>query len=240
MKTPTTLAILTAAGALAAPTEGSGRPSVGGPLRAKVHPKTGFVTDSNWAGAVLEGNGWTSVTAETVIPTFSGQDSSAGAAGWVGIDGANCHQAILQTGVQALGDGSVAAWYEWYPEPPVYYESQFPVKGGDRLRMTVNATSPNSGSSTLENLTTGVSVHTPFNNMRESLCLTDAEWIIELGGGAQSLANFGDWSFTSASAGGSGGSSSPQGSTIYNIADDSGQVVTDCSASSSGVDCQYI
>lgn len=84
-----TVAILSAAasGVLAAPTENQVRPAVGGPLRTKVHPDTGFVTDSNWAGAVQEGNGWTSVTAETVIPTFDGQDSNAGAAGWVGIDG---------------------------------------------------------------------------------------------------------------------------------------------------------
>lgn len=86
MKSAASLAILTAAGALAAP-QGSAWPSVGGPLRNKSHPDTGFVVDNNWAGAVQEGHGWTSVTAETTIPIFSGQSSSAGAAGWVGIDG---------------------------------------------------------------------------------------------------------------------------------------------------------
>lgn len=153
--------------------------------------------------------------------------------------GAQCSSAILQTGVQALGDGTVSAWYEWYPEPPVYYGDQFPVKGGDKLRMTVNATSPTSGTSSLENLTTGASVHTPFDNMSESLCLTDAEWIIELGGGAESLANFGTWSFTDASATSGSGSSSAAGSIIYNIASN-GQTITDCSASDSGVTCQYV
>lgn len=88
MKTTYTLALLPViGGVLAAPAEKQMRPAVGGPLRAKMHPDTGFITDSNWAGAVQEGNGWLSVTAETVIPVISGQDSSAGAAGWVGIDG---------------------------------------------------------------------------------------------------------------------------------------------------------
>lgn len=89
MKTSTALTILsaTAGGVLAAPTENKARPAVGGPLRADFDPSTGFITDSNWAGAVQEGSGWTLVVAETTIPTFSGQDSSAGAAGWVGIDG---------------------------------------------------------------------------------------------------------------------------------------------------------
>lgn len=74
-------------GVLAAPAEKQSRPSVGGPLKFKKHPDTGFITDSNWAGAVQEGNGWISVTAETVIPVISGGSQNAGAAGWVGIDG---------------------------------------------------------------------------------------------------------------------------------------------------------
>lgn len=90
----------------------------------------------------------------------------------------------------------------------------------------------------MENLTNGAKVNTPFDNMSESLCLTDAEWIIELGGGAQSLANFGTWTFSQASASGSSGTVSPAGSTIYNIGSN-GQTITDCSASDSGVTCQY-
>lgn len=154
------------------------------------------------------------------------------------IIGANCGSAILQTGVQALGDGSVSAWYEWWPNPPVYYGSKFPVKGGDRLRMTVNATSTSSGSSTLENLTTGKRVSTPYSNMRDRLCLTDAEWIIELGGGAGSLADFGTWKFEKASATGSQGTVTPQGAEIWDIAEN-GQQETDCSADASGVICRH-
>lgn len=104
--------------------------------------------------------------------------------------------------------------------------------------MTVNATSATSGSSTLENLTTGKRVNTPYSNMRDRLCLTDAEWIIELGGGAGSLANFGTWTFEKASATGSAGTVTPEGAEIWDIAEN-GQQQTDCSADASGVTCKH-
>lgn len=69
--------------------------------------------------------------------------------------------------------------------------------------------------------------------------MTDAEWIIELGGGASSLANFGTWSFTKASATNGQGTKTPTGSEIYNIGDQSGDI-TDCNASSAGVTCKYV
>ncbi|KAJ6785917.1 hypothetical protein PWT90_10196 [Aphanocladium album] len=48
------------------------------------------------------------------------------ASGWVAID------AILQTGVQAYGDGTLRAGYEWYPDLPVYDERQVPRQGRRR------------------------------------------------------------------------------------------------------------
>lgn len=94
MKTCITLAILPIIGAaLAAPQQA--RPRFGGPLRAKHSKNTGFITDSNWAGAVQEGNGWTAVTAQTTIPIISSGDSSQGAAGWVGIDGKPSMRALV-------------------------------------------------------------------------------------------------------------------------------------------------
>jgi hypothetical protein len=78
---------------------------------------------SNWAGAVLVGSGYTSVTASIVVPTPrepSGGNSRTqyAASAWVGIDGDTCGSAILQTGVDFyVQDGSVSfdCWYEWYP-----------------------------------------------------------------------------------------------------------------------------
>lgn len=79
---------------------------------------------SNWAGAVLIGSGYTSVTGTIVVPTPkvpSGGSSSTqySASAWVGIDGDTCETAILQTGVDFTVRGSSVsfdAWYEWYPD----------------------------------------------------------------------------------------------------------------------------
>lgn len=79
---------------------------------------------SNWAGAVLIGSGYKTVTGSIVVPTPktpSGGSSSQqySASGWVGIDGDTCATAILQTGIDFTVRGSSVsydAWYEWYPD----------------------------------------------------------------------------------------------------------------------------
>ena len=70
--------------------------------------------ESNWGGAILEGSGFTAASATANVPAGSGGASAAGTA-WVGIDGATCDTAILQTGFDWYGDGTYDAWYEWYP-----------------------------------------------------------------------------------------------------------------------------
>ena len=106
-----------------------------------------------------------------------------GASAWVGIDGNQCQTAILQTGVEFLVEGTqtaYAAWYEWYPNYS-YTFSNFAVSPGDVVQATVNATSKTSGTATLINLSTGESVTHSFSNEggTGSLCLIDAEWIVE-------------------------------------------------------------
>jgi hypothetical protein len=67
---------------------------------------------SNWAGAVLIGSGFTSVTGTFEVPTPTTEGSGAA---WVGIDGDTNPSAILQAGVEwTLSDGAVTynAWYE--------------------------------------------------------------------------------------------------------------------------------
>ena len=78
---------------------------------------------SNWAGAVLIGSGYTSVTGIITVPTPkvpSGGSTRTqyAASAWVGLDGDTCQTAILQTGVDFFIQGSTVsfdAWYEWYP-----------------------------------------------------------------------------------------------------------------------------
>ncbi|KAJ3494920.1 hypothetical protein NLG97_g3762 [Lecanicillium saksenae] len=236
MKATVAVALLSATGAMAAIPKDF-KP-VSGPYHREGSAKFAAQRDSPWGGAVQEGRGWKYVSGTTKIPNITGQDEYAGTAAWVGIDGYSCQSAILQTGVQAHGDGTVRAWYEWWPEAPVYYDEQFPVKDGDVIRMSVNATSRTSGTSMLENLTTGKKVVTPYRNMREALCLSDAEWILEYGGDSQSFANFGEWDFYDTHAVGAQ-SVTAAGSTIVNVSIN-GEELTNCDAGSDGtVDCAY-
>jgi hypothetical protein len=91
----------------------------GNPLNRIANPVANNINEEyseNWAGAILVGTGYKSVTAEFVVP----QPSTTGSgSAWVGIDGDTCDTAILQTGVDWTKSGSsysYDAWYEWYPD----------------------------------------------------------------------------------------------------------------------------
>ena len=88
----------------------------------------------NWAGAALNGNGYTSVSGTITVPSFPSNFSYSGGGGaWVGIDGFDDCPTILQTGigwiVEEDGNASYKAWSEWFPAPsgmlvnPRYNES---------------------------------------------------------------------------------------------------------------------
>lgn len=65
--------------------------------------KTNVEYSSNWAGAILIGTGYTSVTGTFTVPTPS---SSGSGSAWVGIDGDTCSTAILQTGIDWTKSGT--------------------------------------------------------------------------------------------------------------------------------------
>ncbi|KAI1465334.1 peptidase A4 family-domain-containing protein [Daldinia caldariorum] len=201
---------------------------------------------SNWAGAVLIGSGYKTVTGTIVVPTPktpSGGSSSQtySASAWVGIDGDTCDTAILQTGVDFTVKGSSVsfdAWYEWYPDY-AYDFSGITIHAGDTLTFTVTSSSTSAGTAVIENKTTGKKVTHSFSGESDKLCNTNAEWIVEdysSGGGLVPFANFGTVQFTGASVNGGTGVS---GATIIDI-QQSSKVLTDCSTSgSSTVVCSY-
>lgn len=196
--------------------------------------------DSNWGGIIQEGKGWKHVTGTVTVPDVSGQNADAGAAGWVGIDGARCQSGLLQTGFAVFGDGHIEAWYEWFPQPSYTYN--LAVNAGDQLRLSVYATSKSSGNSTIENLTTGKSASHQFRNIPDPLCFTDAEWIVEdfdNGNTPVDFADFGRMTFTDAYAEGSSGKVGPAGGQETEVTID-GVAHTHCTASASGVDCKYV
>ncbi|KAI1757982.1 peptidase A4 family-domain-containing protein [Xylaria castorea] len=202
---------------------------------------------SNWAGAVMNGAGYTTVSGTIVVPKPSmpaGGSSTRtySASAWVGIDGSTCQSAILQTGVDFSAQGGTVAyegWYEWYPDYS-YRFANFRISGGDTVTMTVTATGKNSGSVTLDNRTTGQSVSHAFTNQVGSLCQTNAEWIVEdfsQGNSLVPFANFGTVVFTNASVNGGTGL---ENAVIYDIKQGN-KVYTSCSTiSSSSVSCSYV
>lgn len=197
---------------------------------------------SNWAGAILIGTGYKSVTGTFTVPTPS-TDGSGSA--WVGIDGDTCDTAILQTGVDWTKSGSSItydAWYEWYPDY-AYDFSGISLAGGNVITVTVTASSKTAGVATIKNVSTGKTVTHSFSNEGSlgSLCETNAEWIVEdfeQGSSLVPFANFGKVSFTGASATTSSGAVGLSGATIIDIKQSS--VLTSCSASSNEVTCSYV
>ena len=82
---------------------------------------------NSWAGSVVNGN-WTTATGYWIIPTASkpseaqGTEGGWNSASWVGIDGFNTNliqsNDVLQAGIEqrvdAKGNASYVAWYEWF------------------------------------------------------------------------------------------------------------------------------
>ncbi|KAF2147660.1 hypothetical protein K461DRAFT_215822, partial [Myriangium duriaei CBS 260.36] len=195
----------------------------------------------NWAGAVLIGSGYTSVTGTFKVPAVSapsGGNSGTAYSGsaWVGIDGDTCETAILQTGVDfTIQDGQVSydAWYEWYPDY-AYNFDDISFSEGDTVKVTVKATSTTAGTATVENVSTGQTVSHTFRNegSEGALCQTNAEWIVEdyeQGNSLVSLIDFGTVTFTGASATTKSGTVGVSGATLIDMSS---------SGSSSGIEAR--
>jgi hypothetical protein len=117
-------------------------PMIGGPHRG------GFNEDGgNWSGYVATGGSFTSVSANWTEPAVTCNSTNDLYAPWVGIDGFG-DSSVEQTGVAtdcSSGSPSYQAWYEMFPDAPVYYND--PVSGGDSFSGSV--TTDGSGNYTL-------------------------------------------------------------------------------------------
>ncbi|CAG8051346.1 unnamed protein product [Penicillium nalgiovense] len=204
---------------------------------------------SNWAGAVLIGTGYTSVSGEITVPIPhlpNGANSYTNycASAWVGIDGDTCNTAILQTGIDFCVQGgytSYNAWYEWYPDYTHNF-SNIQISPGDVIKMTVDATSKSSGFATIENISTGVSVTHIFPySLGGDLCEFNAEWIVEdfsINNALAPFANFGTVVFSNAVASRGGTTYGPLGATIMDIYQD--RILTSSSVTRNTVTISYI
>lgn len=222
-------------------------------IDGRTNAHTGVYTDYGeyWAGATLIGSDYTSVFGTIVVPTPRtppGGNSSAqyAAAAWVGIDGYTCGTALIQTGIAIWiqnGQPWYNAWYEWFPEASGSFDD-FAVNAGNTIEMSVEASSKTSGTVTLNNLSTGQSVTHSFSGQSESLCQTNAEWVVEdfTGGNSTALVPFIDFTtvrFTGASAVSHGSAVDTTGARIMDIKQNN-QILTSCSADGSEVVCSYV
>jgi hypothetical protein len=203
--------------------------------------------DFFWGGAVQEGpqgTGWNFVQGSVVVPNFKGGDPRQSANMWVGIDGRYCSSAILQTGLVAYGDGSFWLWTEWWKNEMQNYENSLTFSPGDTLRFTVHAQSTTSGTTTVENLSTGQWVSENYTSENDfPLCETDAEWILEdwtQGGVPVPLYNWGTISIFDTIAKNPNGQVTAAGADIVNI-NINGQTLTQSNVQSDGtVSVTYI
>lgn len=210
------------------------------------------------------------MTGTFTVPTPSspsGVRGSGAASAWVGIDGATCTSAILQTGIDftvTSGDYSfngtelspcpstailttaryiTAAWYEYWPLPATDFTTM-PIHAGDVIKLTVTATSSSTGIAVVENVTRGQTVSKTVTSPAPGslLCQTNAEWIVEdyeEGSSLVPFADFGTVEFTEASATTSGGSMGPANATLINILQNS-VILTTSSVSDNGVNVSYV
>jgi hypothetical protein len=162
-----------------------------GPGAASLPANT--VSSSNWSGYAATGSKFTSVSSSWVQPAVSCKSTDTYSADWVGLDG--YHDATVeQTGALAECIGGApryAAWYETYPNPPVYFSSK--VTPGHQMDASVTANSATSFTMTIADTTAGWS-HTVTKSVSGAQ-RSSAEVIVEApcctgSGGALPLADF--------------------------------------------------
>jgi len=203
--------------------------------------------DSNWSGASTTDTGINNVYGITNVPSVGvppGGDGSTtyGGSVWVGIDGGDGCDVILQTGITwtVNGDGpSYSAFYEWYPAPSGTLDIE--INEGDEIVMQVYATSTTSGAAYITNKSTGQSTSQGFSG-QQALCQQGAEWIFEdysVSGGLIPLSSFSEVTINQATyAGSTTQGAGVDGATVIDISQN-GQTLTSASASGDTVQVSY-
>ncbi|EAQ84825.1 hypothetical protein CHGG_08839 [Chaetomium globosum CBS 148.51] len=147
----------------------------------------GVTYSKNWAGAILTGIGYRSVTATIHVPSIrlppgAQSDVLHAVSAWVGIDGEHaCPNAILQVGVDMYmnhSDPAYWAWFEWYPSRSTYL-TDFSISAGDSITLNVSATSLSSATFAITNHNTGQTDIATLNDQAPLMCGFNAEWIVE-------------------------------------------------------------
>ena len=171
---------------------------IGGTAKARVVAKTGYnINGYNWSGAAATGSGFSSVSANWAEPYVTCNSTNDLMAPWVGIDGYGS-SSVEQTGVAtdcSSGSPVYQAWYEMYPDAPVYYGDH--VAPGDQISASVSR----SGTSYTLTLSDNSQGWTQTTTQSLGASNASAEVIMESPTGA--YPNFGSVNFSGASIDGS-------------------------------------
>lgn len=132
---------------------------------------------------------------------------------------------------QIDSDGSQEnfAWFEFVPAPLRTFSMN--VNTGDQMSGLVTVTGSRSGNVTINNDSTGQSMHFYFSNGGANLCGASAEWILEdltglPSGNLEPFASFPDNHFTNCDASTTGGSHTGPGSDTIDIVQDGQRLCT--------------
>ena len=205
--------------------------------------------DTVWGGAGINTGNWTVVIGTWTIPFVSAPPEAQGTEGgwnsssWMGIDGMFTSNDVLQAGIQqrvdANGNATYVAWYEWYApwvpgSPPYVWQTNipnFPAKPGDRIYCYVAYTKNNTAgylflyNETANYYVSFTLVPPPGANFNAS----SAEWIMEAPDGGEpisSMPRFTPVIFTNCYAWGKNGSVVPQNCDTLAVRDASGKILT--------------
>jgi hypothetical protein len=163
-------------------------------------------TSRNWAGYVATGASYSGVRATWSVPTVPAGVGTQADVTWVGIGGAKSKD-LIQAGTQAItdsrGDMVYSAWYELLPQTSEQAVSLM-VHPGDSITTSIDeqAQAQAQGQWLIEitDTTTGASF---TKSVAYNSTLSSAEWIEEMPTGANgfiALDNFGQLTFSNASA----------------------------------------
>jgi hypothetical protein len=223
-------------------------------------------TSTNWSGAVVQkpaSETLVTVTGQWVVPNVSPpasawngtryNDGTYICAVWVGLDGWNGTNDVLQAGtnsVVTVSGGKVTsrsyyAWIEWFGNP-WKAESDFPVSPGDAILCTVCApVANNHGTAVFTNQTTGLAMNYGIDPPAGvTLSGNVAEWIVEdpgvIGGSLYPFPNYGLTTFNNCSAGSKNISLNLSSACPINLVNAAGTVISHAGIhSNSSVTCSF-
>ncbi|MGN6089448.1 MAG: G1 family glutamic endopeptidase [Actinomycetales bacterium] len=157
---------------------------------AKASGSTGWAS-SNWSGYAKTGSGYTSATAQWVVPSVQSSRGATYSSAWVGIDGFN-NSSLIQTGTESdyyNGSPHYNAWWEILPaaETPI---PSISVRPGDHMTASIAKGSGSSWTITITDASNGGSFTTQQSYTGPG---TSVEWIEEapsIGGRVATLAHY--------------------------------------------------